>query len=149
MDIKKIMNASLIKEFFRYVVVGGISFLVDFGVLTLFEETVFNQREGWQILISTAMGFVVGLAVNYVLSLTFVFRSDDNRSSGKSLREFIVFALVGVVGLGITECLMHLGVNIMNYHYMITKVITAGIVLVWNYIGRKLLVFNRPKGERK
>ena len=123
MDIKKIINTPLIKEFFRYAIVGGISFLADLGVLTLFEEAVFKQREGWQILISTAMGLVVGLAVNYVLSLIFVFRSDDNKSSGKSLREFIIFALVGVVGLGLTEGLMYLGVNIMNFHYMITKII--------------------------
>ncbi len=149
MNIKKILSVSLIKEFFRYAVVGGLSFLADFGTLTLFEEVVFSQEENWQIFVSTAAGFVVGLVMNYILSLVFVFRSEDNRSSGKSVGEFIVFALVGVVGLGITEGLMHLGVNILHFHYMITKIVTAGIVLVWNYLGRKILVFNRPGGEKK
>lgn len=150
MDVKKLLNASLIKEFFRYVIVGGVSFLADFGTLTLFEEIVFGQqREDWQIFVSTAAGFVVGLIMNYILSLVFVFRSSDNRSSGKSVGEFVIFALVGVVGLGITEGLMHLGVNVLHFHYMITKIVTAGIVLVWNYLGRKILVFNRPKGDKK
>lgn len=150
MNIKKILPPALIKEFLRYAVVGGISFLADFGTLTLFEEIVFGrQQENWQIFVSTAAGFVVGLIMNYILSLIFVFRSSDNRSSGKSVWEFVIFALVGVVGLGITEGLMHLGVNVLHFHYMITKIVTAGIVLVWNYLGRKLLVFNRPKGDKK
>lgn len=150
MNIKKILPPALIKEFLRYAVVGGISFLADFGTLTLFEEVVFGrQQENWQIFVSTAAGFVVGLIMNYILSLIFVFRSSDNRSSGKSVWEFVIFALVGVVGLGITEGLMHLGVNVLHFHYMITKIVTAGIVLVWNYLGRKLLVFNRPKGDKK
>ena len=149
MDIKKLLSVSLIKEFFRYVIVGGIAFLADFGTLTLFEEVIFSQKENWQIFVSTAAGFVVGLAVNYILSLVFVFRSSDNKSSGKSVWEFIVFAPVGVVGLGITEGLMHLGVNVLHFHYMVTKIVTAGIVLVWNYLGRKILIFNRPGGEKK
>lgn len=149
MKIKKLLSAGLIKEFFRYAVVGGIAFIADLGTLTLFEELIFGQREDWQIFISTAAGFIVGLVVNYVLSLLFVFRAEDNRSSGRSVGAFLVFALVGVIGLGITEGLMHLGVNVLHFHYMITKIVTAGIVLVWNYLGRKILIFNRPKGERK
>ncbi|MCM1168234.1 MAG: GtrA family protein [Ruminococcus sp.] len=149
MDMKKLLSPSLIKEFFRYAVVGGISFLADFGTLTLFEEIVLGKSGDWRIFVSTAAGFVVGLVINYVLSLIFVFRSEDNSSSGKSAGEFIVFALVGVVGLGITEGLMHLGVNVLNFHYMAVKIVTAGIVLVWNYLGRKILVFNRPKGDKK
>lgn len=149
MNVKKLLTPSLVKEFFRYAIVGGVSFLADFGTLTLFEEVVLGQWEEWRIFVSTAAGFVVGLLMNYILSLVFVFRSSDNRSSGKSIGEFVIFALVGVVGLGITEGLMHLGVNVLHFHYMITKIVTAGIVLVWNYLGRKILVFNRPKGEKK
>lgn len=149
MDLKKLLSPSLIKEFLRYAVVGGISFLADFGTLTLFEELIFKRQTAWQIFVGTAAGFVVGLAVNYILSLVFVFRSEDNKRSGKSVKEFIVFALVGVIGLGITEGLMHLGVNVLHFHYMITKIVTAGIVLVWNYLGRKILIFNRPEGRKK
>lgn len=147
--MKKLLSMALIKEFLRYVVVGGISFLADFGTLTLFEEVFFKEREPWQIFISTAAGFIVGLAVNYILSLVFVFRAEDNNGSGKSVGAFMIFALVGVIGLGITEGLMHLGVNILHFHYMLTKIVAAGIVLVWNYLGRKILIFKGKKGDEK
>lgn len=147
--MKKLLNMALIKEFLRYVVVGGISFLADFGTLTLFEEVFLTGGEKWQIFISTAAGFIVGLAVNYILSLVFVFRAEDNRNSGKSIGAFLIFALVGIIGLGITEGLMHIGVNVLHFHYMLTKIVAAGIVLVWNYLGRKILIFKGKKGDEK
>lgn len=147
--MKKLLSIALIKEFLRYVVVGGISFLADFGTLTLFEEVFLTGGEKWQIFVSTAAGFIVGLAVNYILSLVFVFRAEDNKNSGKSVGAFLIFALVGIIGLGITEGLMHLGVNMLHFHYMLTKIVAAGIVLVWNYLGRKILIFKGKKGDEK
>ena len=126
---------SLFWEFFRYAVVGGIAFLADYGTLFLFQE----------LFISTAAGFIVGLIVNYVLSLTFVFRRKDNRGSGKSVAAFLIFTVVGVIGLGLTELIMYLGTELLHISYLIVK-IAAAIVLVWNYVGRKVLIFDR-KGK--
>lgn len=41
---------------------------------------------------------------------------------------------------------MWFGVSVLRWHYMLVKVFVTGTVLVWNYLGRKLLVFN-GKGE--
>lgn len=127
---------SLFWEFFRYAVVGGIAFLADYGTLFLFQE----------LFISTAAGFIVGLIVNYVLSLTFVFRRKDNRGSGKSVAAFLIFTVVGVIGLGLTELIMYLGTELLHISYLIVKIAAAAIVLVWNYVGRKVLIFDR-KGK--
>ena len=127
---------SLFWEFFRYAVVGGIAFLADYGTLFLFQE----------LFISTAAGFIVGLIVNYVLSLTFVFRRKDNRGSGKSVAAFLIFTVVGVIGLGLTELIMYLGTELLHIRYLIVKIAAAAIVLVWNYVGRKVLIFDR-KGK--
>ena len=126
---------SLFWEFFRYAVVGGIAFLADYGTLFLFQE-----------LILTAAGFIVGLIVNYVLSLTFVFRRKDNCGSGKSVAAFLIFTVVGVIGLGLTELIMYLGTELLHISYLIVKIAAAAIVLVWNYVGRKVLIFDR-KGK--
>ena len=91
---------SLFWEFFRYAVVGGIAFLADYGTLFLFQELILTGGTPWELFISTAAGFIVGLIVNYVLSLTFVFRRKDNRGSGKSVAAFLIFTVVGVIGLG-------------------------------------------------
>ena len=63
--------------------------------------------------------------------------------------------IIGVIGLGITELGMHLGVSFLpdvtlfssqtflgtEWKWWIMKVIMTCIVLVWNYVGRKLLIF--------
>lgn len=137
-------------EFFRYAIVGGIAFLADYGTLFLFQELILTGETSWELFVSTAAGFVVGLAVNYILSLTFVFRKKDNRGSGKSLGAFLIFTVVGVIGLGLTELIMYLGTGVLHISYLIVKIAAAAIVLVWNYIGRKVLIFDRKaKTETK
>ena len=49
--------------------------------------------------------------------------------------------MVGLIGLGLTELGMYVGVFVFNWHYIVTKILVAALVLVWNYIGRKLFVF--------
>ncbi|MBQ9947237.1 MAG: GtrA family protein [Oscillospiraceae bacterium] len=133
----------LLKEFIRYVIVGGISFLVDWGVLALLKEFVFRGGAPWELFLCTALGFVAGLITNYILSLVFVFKSGENKSDGKSVKGFIVFTLVGIIGLGLTELGMYTGVYLLHLHYMFTKIVVAGLVLVWNYVGRKIFVFGK------
>lgn len=132
----------LIFEFLRYVLVGGIAFLVDSGVLALFRELVLRGGSSIELFICTALGFIAGLVTNYVLSLVFVFKKSENSGNAKSVGGFITFTVVGLVGLGLTELGMYIGVYIFCWHYLITKVLVAGLVIIWNYVGRKVLVFS-------
>ena len=91
---------------------------------------------------STALGFIAGLITNYVLSLVFVFKKSENSGNAKSIGGFIIFTVVGLIGLGLTELGMYVGVFVFCWHYLITKVLVAGLVMVWNYVGRKVLVFS-------
>ena len=132
-------------EFFRYAVVGGIAFVADWGTLFLCKEFVFKGNSKPELFAATAAGFIIGLMVNYILSIVFVFRQADNNNSGKSVKGFITFAIIGVIGLGLTELGMYAGVYLLNWHYLITKIIVAGLVLIWNYCGRKIFVFGRKE----
>ena len=137
---------SLFWEFFRYAVVGGIAFLADYGTLFLFQELILTGGRRNSVGAVHLHRGVVGLIVNYVLSLTFVFRRKDNRGSGKSVAAFLIFTVVGVIGLGLTELIMYLGTELLHISYLIVKIAAAAIVLVWNYVGRKVLIFDR-KGK--
>ena len=131
----------LIGEFLRYAVVGGIAFLADFGTLVAVQELFLKGMAGG-VYIATACGFAVGLAVNYALSLWFVFTQKKDRGKGRSLGAFLMFGVVGLLGLGWTELGMWVGVALLGWNYRIVKILVAGAVLVWNYLGRKILIFN-------
>lgn len=143
---KKAKLLRLFWEFFRYALVGGIAFLVDYGTLILFRELILTGETSWELMISAAAGFVTGLVTNYVLSLVFVFRKTENSGNGKSLSAFIIFTVIGLIGLGLTELIMYLGTELLHISYLFVKIAAAAIVLVWNYVGRKLLIFNK-KGK--
>lgn len=137
----KIKNKSVILEFARYLVVGGLSYILDSCILFIFKEFVLPDWNGAGLLLATAIGFCAGLLLNYFLSLHFVFSSAKHENKGRTLKEFILFTIVGVVGLLLTELGMYLGADVLNFYYMFIKIIITAVVLIWNYTARKILIF--------
>lgn len=136
---------NIIPEFLRYAVVGGIAFLFDIGTLVLFREIIFRSSESEAVMaVSVAAGFVIGLIVNYFLSIALVFKSAEQQKKGKTVKAFVIFLVVGLIGLGLTELGMYIGIKIVGgagFWYLLVKCFVAGVVLVWNYVGRKIFVF--------
>lgn len=117
----------------RYTVVGGLAFSVDFGLL--FVLTHFFHIH---YLVSAAMAFLFGLSVNYFLSISWVF---GKRSVGNRWVEFLVFALIGVAGLGLNEVFMWVFTEFARFHYLISKIGSTVFVYLWNFFARKLTLF--------
>ena len=136
---------AILFEFLRYVVVGGVAFLADFGTLVLAQECFFRQY-AFGVYIATTFGFIMGLFINYTLSLWFVFTQKKDKGKGRSVGAFVVFGIIGLLGLFWTELGMWIGIELLTWNYMAVKVLVTGAVLMWNYLGRKLLIFN-SKGE--
>ena len=128
-------------EFLRYAVVGGVAFLADFGTLVIVQELLLKEIR-YGVYIAIVFGFMAGLIVNYVLSLWFVFTQNKDKGKGRTFGAFIVFGIIGVLGLAFTELGMWIGVELFRWNYMAVKVLVTGVVLAWNYLGRKLLIFN-------
>jgi len=120
-------------EFARYVLVGGLAFAVDFGLLR------FGLSHGMHYLAATAAGFIAGLATNYALCVLWVWRG----TSATTLRDFLIFAAVGLGGLALTELLMWVAVELLGAGPSLSKIIIAGLVLVWNFGLRRMFVFSK------
>ena len=149
-------------EVCRFLLVGGTATLVDYAVFYIFRQWLlsphFFAADAWNIIsliLSTAFGFGVGLLVNWVLSVRFVFRVVKNKADVASKKYFFIFAVIGLIGLGITEVgivlLVHIFPQInlfgisslfgLPWKEWLAKAIMTCIVLGWNYAGRKLLIF--------
>jgi putative flippase GtrA len=132
----------LFLEFSRYVLVGGGAFLVDISVLELSLRYLFHDLTTAGILLATAFGFMAGLVCNYIFSCLFVFQEIDARAKQHKVRAFILFTVIGIIGLGLTELLMTIGLRLFGLEpYLFIKIFTAGVVLLWNYLARKILIF--------
>lgn len=142
-------------QFFRFCFVGGAATVVDMAVGVLFRNILpsdFILDLGLFTLsldaVSGAFGFIAGLVANYLLSISWVFkRKDINR-----LKEFIVFAIIGVIGLfvntGVMEILGKFVTKESNILFILKKIIATLVTMIWNFAGRKLILYRTPKEEK-
>lgn len=137
--LRKLVNLLLKKsdntlvQLLRYTIVGGIAFLFDFGTLILLTEYL-----NVYYLISAAFAFMVGLTINYTLSIAWVFEKRTVKS--KNL-EFFIFLLIGAIGLGLNEFLIWLFTEILKFHYLFSKILSTTLVFFWNFVSRKIALF--------
>lgn len=122
----------LMEQIIKFGFVGFLCFFIDYGIMVLLTE-----RFGVAYLISSGISFSVSVAVNYILSVTFVFETDKEKNR---LGEFVVFVFLSGIGLGINEVCMWLAVEWMGIHYMISKIGATAVVMVYNFISRKLFI---------
>lgn len=125
-------------QFFRYIFVGGFAFVVDAATLWICEKFM-------HYMLAAAIAFVAGLAANYILSVLFVF-SESKQVQNKA-KEFIVYAIIGIIGLALTEAIMYALTDICNFYFMFSKIFAAAVVLVWNFAARKKILYS--KGDNR
>ncbi|WP_310448497.1 GtrA family protein [Thiobacillus sp.] len=121
-------------EFVRYIGVGGVAFIADFGLLAVL------TLAGLHYLPAALLAFLLGTWVNYRLSIRWVFtyRAIDTRGA-----EFGLFLLVGVITLGVSLGLMALLVERLSMHVLLAKCVVTAFTLVSNFAGRRALLFTR------
>lgn len=120
------------KQIFKFGIVGGLAFLIDYGILFLLTEFY-----GISSLISAAISFIVSVIFNYILSVKWVF--DINKKQTK--KDVVIFMILSTIGLGINELIIYVG-NIFGIYYMISKIGATAIVMIYNFITRKIFVEN-------
>lgn len=122
----------LLIQVLRFGVVGGSAFVIDAGLLFLFTEFL-----GIHYLISGALSFSVSVIYNYILSIKWVF---ETKRDVQNVTGLVVFVVLSVIGLGINQFIMWLFVDVFQVYYMLTKVIATCIVMIYNFVTRKVFI---------
>jgi putative flippase GtrA len=118
--------------FLGYFIIGGVATIIDMGLLFIFVE----YFKIWYIY-SSIMSFMIAAIFNFSMNKYFNFRNKSN----KIFVQFVMFALVALVGVILNTILLYILVEFVKLWYMIAKIITAAIVLFWNYNINKRFTF--------
>lgn len=121
----------LIKQLLKFGVVGIIAFFIDYGTMMLFTEVV-----GINYLVSSALSFTISVIFNYIASIKFVFEVGHKQT----FKDAMIFIGLSIVGLIINEIIMFYGVDKLFIDYKITKIGATAIVMVFNFITRKIFI---------
>jgi putative flippase GtrA len=121
-------------QLLRYTLVGACAFAFDFSCLFLLTSYCHVHY-----LVSAAIAFLVGLAVNYALSVAWVF---NRRKMNNWFSEFVVFAVIGLGGLLLNEVFIWFFTDIVLLFYLLSKAISTVLVYLYNFLVRKYVLFS-------
>lgn len=124
---------NLINQIMKFGVVGFLCFFIDFGILFLLTD-IFKVNH----LISAPISFTISVIVNYILSIKWVFDVNDKNKKLK----FILFIVFSVIGLLMNELIMYIGVDKLLFNYLLVKIFSTAVVMVFNFITRKMFLEN-------
>lgn len=141
LQMNKILKHPLIQQILKFGVVGFLCFFIEYGLLILLREWL-----GMPVLVANFFAFIVSMLVNYILSIIFVFETDKKKNK---VKEFIVFTTFSVGGLLINQFVMWAGTAILDSFwsrsYIIVKPFATGVVMVYNFITRKIFIEKKPE----
>lgn len=123
-------------HFIRYLLVGGTTFVIDFGLLVLL-----HGKLKINIAVATSVAYWISIIYNFILNRYWTF---DAREKESLKRHITTYTLLLVVNYFFVVAFMALASNHINY--IIAKAIAVLIQMVWTYpVYKKVIFVPQPK----
>ena len=139
--INRVLKSKLGQQILKFGAVGFLCFFIEYTALILFRE-----KFHMPVILANTLAFVLSALVNYILSITVVFDADKKANKGK---QFLVFFGFAVGGLILNNIIMKLGTMALDRFwsrsYILVKPFATGIVMIYNFITRKLFIEKKEK----
>lgn len=118
-------NARGITRFLRYTCVGGGTFLFDLGMLYLFTDGL-----GWSPVFAAGLAFFIAVSINYYISRHLVFKGTTREFK----QGYLGFLLIAGTGLALVTGGMFIMVDILQWQYMLSRILVSFVTGMWNYL---------------
>ena len=132
LNIKDKNQQKLLIKIIKFVIVGGIATLIS-GIVFFICDHFFKMP----VLLSNTIAFIISVIYNFWASIKWVFEVDKNKKKHTVFIEFIVLA---VLGYFLTQLLLWLMADILKWNHMLAWLLATIIVMVFNFITRKVLL---------
>lgn len=135
----KLLNKANIKQFISYFFVGGVAAIVEWVMFFIFANVL---RINY--FVSTVIAFIFSTTANWILGRITTFKDNNTYKDKKAKEAFLVF-VVSAIGLLFNLILMYLFVTVMGFDSSLgktlSKIAATGIVFIWNFLIRKLVIY--------
>ena len=119
-------------QFFIYFIVGGLATIVEWAAFY-----VLNSLFAVHYAFATTLAFILSTATNWLFGRLILFR-DSKQNTAK---ELVKIYMVSIIGLLMNIAIMFVAIEKLGIQDMIAKIIATGIVFIWNFLIRKLVIY--------
>ena len=127
------------REIILYLIFGGLATLIS--AVTYFLASWGLNLSAW---LSSVVSWTTAVIFAYITNRAIVFQSKTSSKQGVA-KEAVMFLAARLSSLALNVAIMYVFVDVMNLNETLFFVIAQIVVIVFNYIASKLLVFR--KGE--
>ena len=126
--------SSLKRQYFIFMIVGVVSFIIGITLLKLFYE--YFELD---LILANSISFISVSAIHFILSIKFVFL----RGKKSLTKEISLFYLVALLTLLLDNVLLYVLVESFSIYYIFAKILTVSAVSFASFVLRKNIVFKK------
>ena len=116
-----------------YGIIGSFAAIVDFLLFILFSEWI-----GLYYIFSNCISVLAGITTSFWLNRTYNFKIKD-----RTAQRFLIFLIVGLCGLCLSNLILWLGIDILHMDEIFTKLASIVLVVGFQFLLNKFVTFRR------
>jgi putative flippase GtrA len=133
------------QAFVVFCAIGAVNTLIHFALLTgLVQGTAWfcalnsAQQDFWKPWFNGA-GFLLANAFSYFANSRWSFKAETG------VGRYLKFAVTSLAGLSLTFAIMHYGVDVLHWHYLLVFAVQTALMPFVNFTLLRLLVFRKRR----